>query len=458
MLTYSILIIDDEQIVCNSLTRLLRRKDWRIFSAQSGDEAKRFMHQMSFDVVIVDYKLGDTNGMEITEFIKHHFPETVVVMLTAFGNVDLAVNAIKKGAFDFLQKEGDPQLTLHIVERAVENVKLRKEVQHLRDERVKNGLQTTIITESPKMKEVLKMVDEFAKTDATILLEGETGTGKSIVAEYIHYSSERHSGPFVTINCGAIPRELIESELFGYEHGAFTGAKSEGKIGLIKRADGGTLFLDEIGDLALELQSKLLYVLEKGEFLSIGAVETTKVDVRFIAATNVALEEQMRLQKFRSDLYYRLNVASIKIPALRDRKEDILPFTKTFVHTLNQKLGKFVHKISSEAEQFLLSYPWPGNVRELRNAIERVMLLKKNQEITDSDFTFLTGQNRNHFDKDVCRVEIKFQSSDNIINDVIKQVVMHAWECADHNQTRAASLLSIPRTTMQSYLQKYHLI
>jgi len=458
MLTFQILIVDDEPLVRSSLTRLLQRKTWRISTAASGKEAKKLLSAETFDLAIVDYKLGDTDGLEMIEYIKEHAPLTTVVMLTAYGNVNLAVEAIKKGAYDFLQKEGDPKLTLHVVERALENVRLRKEVELLRAARVRDGLHTNIIAESQQMRALLKTVDEFAKTDATVLIEGETGTGKSLIAEYMHYSGPRHHGPFVTINCGAIPRELIESELFGYEQGAFTGAKSQGKLGLIKRADGGTLFLDEIGDLSMELQSKLLYVLEKSEFLSIGAVEPTTVDVRFIAATNVAIEERIINKEFRRDLYYRLNVANVKIPPLRERKEDVLPFAKHFVQIMNQKFNKSILGISPDGCDLLQAYPWPGNVRELRNVIERVSLLKTGDTITKSDLAFVDGHLRNHFDSDTCHIEVKFKTSANVLNDATKQVILCAWEVSGHNQTRAATLLGLPRTTLQTHLQKYGLI
>ncbi len=458
MITYNILIVDDEALVRNSLKRLLQQKNWLISIAENGKKAKAAIQGKLIDLAIVDYKLEDTNGIEIIEYIVQHSPDTKIVMLTAYGNVDLAVEAIKKGAYDFLQKDGEPQFTKHVVERALENVKLRKEVQQLRDERVFKVLRTSLIAESPEIKEVMKTVDDFARTDATVLLEGETGTGKSLIAEYIHCTGARYDGPFVTINCGAIPRELIESELFGYERGAFTGAKSEGKIGLIKRADGGTLFLDEISDLAIELQSKLLYVLEKEEFLSIGAVEPTKVNVRFIAATNASLEERIRNNEFRSDLYYRLNVANIAIPPLRKRKQDIIPFVKHFTHTLNQKFGKTISTISSQAEDIFREYFWPGNVRELRNVIERIMLIKSGDEINKDDLRFLNGNGNNLLENDVCQIEVKFETSENVLNKVTKQVVTFAWETSEHNQTRAASLLGIPRTTLQTYLQKYGLM
>ncbi|MDZ7291574.1 MAG: sigma-54 dependent transcriptional regulator [candidate division KSB1 bacterium] len=458
MWKYQILIVDDELLVRNSLRRLLSHHQWNVATVASGAEARRFLAEHPVDLAIVDYKLGDVNGLEVIEYIRESCPGSITIMLTAYGNIPLAVEAIRKGAYDFLQKESDPQLIRHVVEKALEKVRLRKEVELLQQERLLRATQTAIIKESPAMKQVLAAAKEYARTDTTVLLEGETGTGKSLIAEYIHFSGPRKDGPFVTINCGAIPKELIESELFGYEKGAFTGANHHGKMGLIERADGGTLFLDEIGDLALELQSKLLCVLEKGEFLSVGAVEPTKVNVRFIAATNANLEQRLASQQFRRDLYYRLNVANIKIPPLRDRKEDIVPLAKHFVHQLNQKLGKSVSHLSPAAENRLLSYPWPGNIRELHNAIERVMLLKKNEIIDAPDLYFLTGAEWNESNKNLCRVEIDFSTCPNALHEVTRQVVLRAWEVSEHNQTNAARLLGVPRTTLQSYLQKYNLL
>lgn len=457
-MTFHILIVDDELLVRRSLKRLLYHDKWLIHDAATGEEAQACLDKHSMDLAIIDYKLGDINGLQLLDWVHRQHPHTLTIMLTAYANIALAVEAIKKGAYDFLQKEGDPQLTRHVVEKALEKIALRKEVEQLQTERLERVIHTNVICESPGMKQVLQMAQEFAKCNSTVLLEGETGTGKSLIAEYIHFTSARRDGPFVTINCGAIPKELIESELFGYEKGAFTGAKNDGKIGLIKRADGGTLFLDEIGDLALDLQSKLLYVLEKGEFLSVGAVEPTKVDVRFIAATNADLEKLLAAQQFRRDLYYRLNVGNIKIPPLRERREDITPLARLFVLKLNEKLGKAVAEITPEAERRLLSFPWPGNIRELHNVIERVMLLKKDDRITESDLRFLDGAEVNHHDQNLCRIHIDFRQCQNALQEATRQVVVQAWQASEHNQTQAARLLGIPRTTLQTYLQKYNLI
>lgn len=456
-MTYQILIVDDEPLVRSSLRRLLEHEDWRIAEADCGAAAIEALTDDPYDAAIIDYRLGDINGLEVLEAVREKSPSTVPIMLTAHGNVSLAVEALKKGAFDFLQKDADPKLTRHVVERALERVRLRKEVEQLRQERLARSSLPQIIARSAPMTEALALADQFARTDATVLIEGETGVGKSVVAEYVHYASGRADAPLVTINCGAIPKELIESELFGYAEGAFTGAKQKGKVGLIQRAHGGTLLLDEIGDLSLELQSKLLHVLEKREFLSVGAVEPTRVDVRFIAATNVDLCKRIAAGAFRRDLYYRLNVASIELAPLRERQDDILPLARHFVQKLNAQYDRAVTMIAPDAEEWLLAQPWPGNVRELRNALERVMLLKSDDTIEAADLTANHARSPAAAGNGAFHVEVDFESGEDLLEATIRQLVLHAWERSDGNQTQAARLLGIPRTSFQTYVQKYQL-
>lgn len=289
------------------------------------------------DLMLLDHRLGDMTGMDVLKQVKAKHPDLVVIMITAFGNISLAVEAMKNGAYDFIEKETDPELVGFVVRKALDTIRLKKEVDELQKEHLANRNLDNVFAESQAMKRTLELAKEFAKSDTTVLLEGETGTGKSLVAELVHVHSHRFNNRFVTINCGAIPKELIESELFSYEPGAFTGAHIKEKIGLIERANHGTLFLDEIGELTLDLQSKLLQVLERNDFLRVGSVEPVKVDVRFIAATNAKLVERIKQKQFRPDLYYRLNVASIHIPPLKERKADILPMAKYFVQKFNLK-------------------------------------------------------------------------------------------------------------------------
>ncbi len=457
MQRYRILIVDDEQIVRNSLRRLLENDEREILLAADLSQAKKMIRQFMPDVMIVDYKLGDENGIDLLPFVREHHPDAIVIVLTAYGNIALAVDAIKKGAYDFLQKESDPALLRHVIDKALEKVRLRKEVELLQLSQANRQAGGPIVCQSPAMKRVMALANEYAQSDCTVLLEGETGTGKSMIAEYIHYTSQRKEKPMITINCGAIPRELIESELFGYEAGAFTGAHSQGKVGLIEQADGGTLFLDEISDLAVELQSKLLYVLEKGEFLRVGGVKPKKVDVRFLAATNANLQALLQERKFRQDLYYRLNVGNIRIPPLRERKEDILPLARMYIQYFNKKFHKSIEGFTPEAEAELLHYHWPGNIRELRNIVERVLLISKSPMIGKKDLRFLVDAQPGGLDGHVCHLEIELGQCDNALNYATRRIVEHAWELSQHNQSTAARLLGIPRTTLQNYLKKYRL-
>jgi two-component system, NtrC family, response regulator AtoC len=343
------------------------------------------------------------------------------------------------------------------VAKARERIRLRKEVEVLHRQRMERANLPQIISRSAPMRRSLALADEFARTDATVLLEGETGVGKSLLAEFIHYASHRGEGPFVTINCGAIPKELIESELFGYVEGAFTGARQKGKMGLIDRAEGGTLFLDEIGDLSLDLQSKLLHVLEKRAFTRIGAVEPTRVDVRFVAATNVDLSRRIAADRFRRDLFYRINVAPVHLAPLRDRRDDILPLARHFIQKLNGQYGKAVTAISPEAEAYLLEHPWPGNVRELRNSLERAVLLKRNDTLAVADMALNRALPLSSETNGTFSVEVAFATGEDLLERATRELVREAWARSGSNQTQAARLLGIPRTTFQTYVQKFDL-
>lgn len=452
-----VLIVDDEPLVRRSLRRLLDGDGWTITEAGGADEALGLLAAHSFDVAVIDYKLVDGTGFDVLDWIQGHRRATTSIMLTAYGNVGLAVEAMKKGAFDFLEKEGDPQLTRHVVEKALDQARLRSELALLQEERLAGSKLPQVIGRSRAMRAVLETAYEFARTGATVLLRGETGTGKSLLAEFIHFASPRAEEPLVTLNCGAIPRELMESELFGYSRGAFTGARESGKMGLIERADGGTLLLDEIGDLSTELQTKLLQVLESREFLRVGAVEPTRVDVRFVAATNVDLEARIKDGRFRRDLYYRLNVAGVVVPPLRDRKDDIVPLARHFAHRLAERYGKTVNALSGEAEEWLLARPWPGNVRELRNVIERAILLLRGDTLDAQDLACAQEPLPEERGEDDCWVKLRLGSGGDLLEALTREVVARAWERSGGNQSQAARLLGIPRTTFQTYVQRFSL-
>ena len=446
---FRLLIVDDERIVRNSLSRSLRRRGWEIRAAAGVSEARESLRSDDFDLILADYRLGDGTGLEVLSDARELCPEAAVVMLTAHGNIQLAVEAMRGGAFDFLEKGCDPELMRMVVERALEQVRLRREVEALGADG--RGRGENMVAESTAMKEVLRAAREYASTDVTILLRGETGTGKSLIAEYVHQHSERSEGPLVTLNCGAIPSELLESELFGYDEGAFTGASQRGKTGLVERANGGTLFLDEIGDLHPDLQSKLLLVLESGQVQRVGSVEPRPIDVRFVAATNVDLEARVAERSFRQDLYYRLNVAPLTIPPLRERTADILPLAHRLLLGIEKKLNKRSLEITGDAERCLREHPWPGNVRELRNVLERAALLSRSGVLGVGDLNLCVNGSAD----DPFEVRLRLgDEAGNLLHRATDHLVERAWEASGHNQSRAAKLLGVPRTTLQHHLRK----
>ena len=456
---FKILILDDEPMVCNSIRRVLESTDKVVLISHNIDEAYEIFANENIDLLLLDYKLGERDGLSILKDIREKYPDLSVIMITAYGNIDIAVKAIKLGAYDFLQKRVDPDFIRLNVQRALDNLRLKKEVEQLKESFFSNKHLPKIIANSPKMKSIISMADEFAKSDSTILINGETGTGKSLVAEYIHRQSLRFSKRFIAINCSAIPSELIESELFGYEKGAFTGASKQGKKGLIEEADGGTLFLDEIGDLSLDVQAKLLHVLEKNELLRVGAVKPITVDVRFIAATNADLDEKVKQKTFRIDLFYRLNVAALHIPPLRERKQDILPLAKIFISRFNAKFHKNVQRISPEVESYLSAAYWQGNVRELRNHIERAMLLKKNSELSLKDFIslddFKKAGHRDSRPAAMFNFTLNPEDNKNLLHEVQKELIEQALILSEQNKSRAAQILGIPRTSLNSCIKRF---
>jgi DNA-binding NtrC family response regulator len=455
---FKILILDDEAMVCNSLRRVLADDERKIYMANTGEEAYKILSEHKIDLLLLDYKLKGEDGLTFLKQIYDVYPELLTIMLTAHGNVELAVKAMKHGAYDFIQKKEEPEFIRFNIQRALDNLRLKKEVEELKEHLSTEKNLPKIIAKSKQMKDVLTLAGEFALSDSTILIGGETGTGKSILAEFIHGKSNRFNFPLVQINCSAIPGELIESELFGYERGAFTGARQKGKKGLIEQANNGTLFLDEIGELSLEMQAKLLHILEKKEFLKVGAVEPTKVDVRFIAATNADLEKKVAEKSFRMDLFYRLNIASLEIPPLRERKEDILPLAKVFINAFNEKFNKSVRVISQAAENFLLRSPWLGNVRELRNYIERAMILKQGSELLAGDFNGSAKMKETaNAQSAAFRFELNYESGENLLHTVQKELINSALKITKNNISKTALLLGMPRTSLNSCIQRFQI-
>ena len=363
-----ILIVDDDKDILTLLKIKLKKDGLDLKAETSPLKALDIISNENIDLVLIDQQMPELTGLEFIEIIKERFPELPVVLMTAFGDVEDAVKAIKLGALHYITKPINYDELKHIVNQALEITDLKKEVQNL-----KNLLFEDIVVESLSMRKIVETAKKIAPFDSTVLITGESGTGKEVIARFIHKNSKRAKKPFIAVNCGAIPDELLEAELFGYKKGAFTGASTD-KKGIIEEANGGTLLLDEIGDLPLNLQVKLLRVIQEEEIRPLGSNKAKKVNVRFIAATNKNLEKLVKEGKFREDLYYRLNVIRIDIPPLRKRREDIIPLAKFFIKKYSAKYSLPPKSLSKKAEKELINYRWPGNVRELENTIERVLL------------------------------------------------------------------------------------
>ncbi len=379
---FSMLLLDDEVNLCRSLSRALQREDLHVDAFTNPPDAVDALSRNSYALALVDLLMPGMGGLEFLREVRRLSPDTLVVIMTAYATIQTAVEAMRSGAFDYLQKPFTNEEARQHVDRAVQHFQLLQENRNLRDQLANRYGMSNIVGVSKPMQEVFRVIERVANSSATILITGESGTGKELIARALHTQSGRSTGPFVAINCGAIPSELLESELFGYEKGAFTGAHNS-KKGLVEQADGGTLFLDEISELLPRLQVKLLRVLQERELQRVGGDGTIKVDVRVIAATNADLMERIRSGDFRSDLFYRLNVVSVRIPPLRERVDDILPLAHHFLrkHDGPQRITGF----DTVAAQILRRYQWPGNVRELENLIERATLLARGEEITLSD-------------------------------------------------------------------------
>jgi DNA-binding NtrC family response regulator len=442
---YKILIIDDDKLLQDSLSDVLNDA-YETTVAGSGEAGIKCLKKDRFDLVLLDIRLPGMDGLESLKAIKQAHPETTVIMMTAYEDVKSVIMAMKLGAFDYLIKPLDIDELEVIIEKALENLKLKRELQDIREQNAREFNLKNIIGESEGMKKALEMARVIARSsDTTVLLEGQTGTGKEVIAKAIHYGSDRMNRPFISINCGAISKDLLESELFGYERGTFTGGLQEGKKGKCEIAHTGTLFLDEISELIPAAQVKLLRFLEEKEFYRVGGTEKKKVDVRIIAATNRSLLDEVKARNFREDLFYRLNVAPINLPPLRERRADIMPLVRMFMAQFNEKFGKQFTSISREAQVILLNHSWGGNVRELRNTIERVILMESGREVVKSHLSFLTLQNI---------PEKENKNSLNII-DANKQLISEALKQTNGNKTRAARLLGISRATLIYRLQKY---
>jgi two-component system response regulator AtoC len=374
MLKERILAVDDEENMLHFLSKLLKGEGYRVEVARTGREALEKTKESDFDLAVLDIKLPDMDGMAVLRAFREMAPEANVVMITAYGSIESAVEAMKAGAYDYIVKPFRAEEILKAVEKTLEQRRLRREIQHLRREVERRYSFENIVGKSQAIQEVFRQIERVAASKSTVLIMGDSGTGKELVARAIHHRSHQRNGPFVVIDCGAIPENLQESELFGHIKGSFTGAVNT-KRGLFEEADGGTLFLDEAGDLSGPSQAKLLRVLQEGTIRRVGETRTLQVDVRVIAATNKDLAELVQEGRFRGDLYYRLNVVPIHLPRLRDRKEEDIPLLADFfLRRYGAEFRKPVKRVSPSAMDLLISYPWPGNVRELENVIERAVL------------------------------------------------------------------------------------
>jgi len=450
MQTPTILVVDDEQLIRWSLTERLKAEGYIVVEAATASDALARSTD-GVDLVLLDYRLPDGDGLSVLKKIKERSPDTVVILLTAISNVDTAVEAMKQGAYHYANKPFNLDEIALLVEKALETTRLRREVRTLRASQAQPYSFDRIVGESPALLAVKALLQKIASSPAsTVLLTGESGTGKDLAAKAIHYNSSRASKAFMNITCSALPESLLESELFGHERGAFTGADRQ-KRGLFEMADGGTVFLDEIGEMVPALQAKLLRFLEEKTFKRVGGATDIHVDVRVISATNRNLQEEVRHGRFREDLFYRLNVLQIALPPLRDRADDIARLVTFYIDAYNSEFKKRVSGVTPEAMQQLQRYPWPGNVRELRNAVERGMLLTEGDTLTAGDLGGTAAGPVRLSD----RVELPAAGID--LEQLERSLVVQALERTGWNQTRAAGLLGVNRDQIRYRIEKFQL-
>lgn len=452
MKNYNILVIDDESIQREILAGYLKKKGYKIFSASSGEEGIAIVKNNLIDIVLSDFKMPDKTGFEVLEEIKLLNPEINFIMITAYGTIQNAVQAIKAGAYDYLSKPVDLDELDLMLERIFEHQRLKSENLYLKTQLQEKYKISTLISHSPKMEEVLSIAARVADSKATVLITGENGTGKEVLAKAIHYISPRKDAAFVPVNIPALSENLLESELFGHEKGAFTGAEKM-RIGRFETADKGTIFLDEIGDIPRSIQVKLLRVLQEHQIERVGGTSPIEIDVRIIAATNQILEKKILDGTFREDLFYRLNIVSIKIPPLRDRKEDILPLAEYFIEKYRVENRKEGFELSKEAADVLLKYSYPGNVRELENIIERAVVLARDNFINKSE---LPGNVRGYLPE----VELPQPGSGELneqVEALEKRLIFDALKESKGNQTKAGKLLGITERNLRYKLKKYNI-
>ncbi len=451
---FKVLIIDDDDLVCLSLKKVLLKLGYDVEVCMKGDEAASAVEEYEPDLILLDIYLTTHNGLDLLKDFKRKFYHIPIIMITGYSDIKIAVSAIKSGAFDFLLKPIDLEHLQMVITRALETTSLRTEVDKLHTLLREDELSREFFGKSKKMQRVVTSVEKLAlSSDTTILISGESGTGKEVIAKYIHQKSPRRDNTFIEINCATIPKELAESELFGHERGAFTGAVQKTKLGKFELANNGTILLDEIGELSKDLQVKLLRVLQERKFYRLGGEKEISINVRVLAATNRNLEEEVKNGNFREDLFYRLNVAQIIIPPLRERKEDIPLLAYSFLKEFSTKFGKTVKGIEPEAISILESYSWKGNVRELRNVMERAVLLLEDDELKSEHLSSLVESGAAS-EKDEDKFVLKIPSKGVQIDLVLKALIQKTLKITNGNQVKAAKVLGLSRSKLRYRMEQ----
>jgi len=448
-----ILVVEDEQDMLLGLRKILSKQGHKVDIAETGSIGAKKVEESFFDIVITDLKMPGLDGMELLRKVKEVHSETIVIVITGYGTVESAVEAMKLGAYDYITKPFDAERIRTVVRRALKQIALTNENVYLKQKiKEANGFQN-IIGQSQKMQEMFRIVDKVARTDATVLVLGESGTGKELIARYIHYNSPRKDKVFVPVNCGALRETLLESELFGHEKGSFTGAIST-KRGLMEIASGGTFFFDEIGDVSPPIQGKLLRVLQEREFMRVGSTDTITTDIRLITATNKDLEQCIKEGTFREDLYYRLNVVSVSLPPLRERKDDILPLAQFFLRRFNKKVGREICEIPQDVLRILMGYDWPGNVRELENVIERAVVLATENAIEVSHLPDKLLEA--HIDSGPVFWGLSYkEAKQQVVDSFSKEFVERLLRMSKGNVSQAAKQASMDAANFRRLMRKY---
>jgi two-component system, NtrC family, response regulator HydG len=443
--TGSILIVDDEPVVRESLEQWFSDEGYTVHVAPNGKEALGLIARHAFDLALLDIKMPGMDGMELQGKLHEAEPDLPILIMTGYASVETAVQALKQGAYDYITKPVDPDVLSHAVSKAIAHSRAKRDLAHLRESMEDLLPSTSLIGRGAAMRRVQEFVDMAAPTDSTVLITGESGTGKEVVARAIHQTSGRRHMPMVVIHCGALTDTLLESELFGHERGAFTGAQYR-KKGKFEAADGGTVFLDEIADISLRMQTDLLRVLQQREIVRVGGNQTIKVDFRCIAATNKRLEDLVQAGTFRPDLYYRLHVLCVDLPPLRDRREDIPLLAEHFVRKLCAATNRpAVPQMTPEAMELLAAHDWPGNVRELENAMERALVVSRGGVLDESAFSFLAR----------ARAAASNGASGLTLEEVERAHILRVLDAAEGNHSKAARVLGIDRTTLYAKLKRY---